>query len=101
MWPWPFRRRTIELSSDITGIQTEDANLETNFNAVPISVLPDPGNGLSAVALTARGVVMNTTGGSVFGGSNYEFFGLHDGVAPTPLLQSEDKTLTPATKHFS
>src|SRR5260370_5056767 len=67
---------TVEVTEEVTGVQTEDANLETNFNAQQISVLPNPGNDLSAVALTAPGVVMNTTGGSVFGGGNYEFFGL-------------------------
>jgi hypothetical protein len=66
----------VEVSDAITGVQTEDANLETNFNAQQIAVLPNPGNDLSAVALTAPGVVMNTTGGSIFGGGNYEFFGL-------------------------
>jgi hypothetical protein len=67
---------TIEVTDAVIGVQTEDANLETNFNAQQIAVLPNPGNDLSAVALTAPGVVMNTTGGSVFGGGNYEFFGL-------------------------
>jgi hypothetical protein len=67
---------TVEVTEQVTGIQTEDANIETNFNAEQLSVLPNPGNDLSAVALTAPGVVMNTTGGSVFGGGNYEFFGL-------------------------
>jgi Carboxypeptidase regulatory-like domain len=67
---------SVEVSDAITGVQTEDANLETNFNAQQIAVLPNPGNDLSAVALTAPGVVMNTTGGSIFGGGNYEFFGL-------------------------
>src|SRR6202008_2745950 len=68
--------QTVEVTEEATGVQTEDANLQTNFNAQQISVLPNPGNDLSAVALTAPGVVMNTTGGSVFGGGNYEFFGL-------------------------
>src|SRR6201987_5581522 len=67
---------SVEVSDAIAGVQTEDANLETNFNAQQIAVLPNPGNDLSAVALTAPGVVMNTTGGSIFGGGNYEFFGL-------------------------
>jgi hypothetical protein len=70
------QNESLEVSDAITGVQTEDANLETNFNAQQIAVLPNPGNDLSAVALTAPGVVMNTTGGSVFGGGNYEFFGL-------------------------
>ena len=69
-------QQTIEVTSEVAGVQTEDANLETNFNAQQISVLPNPGNDLSAVALTSPGVVMNTTGGSTFGGGNYEFFGL-------------------------
>ncbi|HXM68192.1 MAG TPA: carboxypeptidase regulatory-like domain-containing protein [Candidatus Acidoferrum sp.] len=70
------QNQTIEVTDQAVGIQTEDANIETNFNAQQIAVLPNPGNDLSAVALTAPGVVMNTTGGSVFGGGNYEFFGL-------------------------
>src|SRR5579872_4074358 len=67
---------SVDVTDEVTGVQTEDANLQTNFNAQQIALLPNPGNDLSAVALTAPGVVMNTTGGSVFGGGNYEFFGL-------------------------
>jgi hypothetical protein len=67
---------TVEVTDEVSGVQTEDANLQTNFNAQQIAVLPNPGNDLSAVALTAPGVVMNTTGGATFGGGNYEFFGL-------------------------
>jgi Carboxypeptidase regulatory-like domain len=70
------KQETVEVTSGVAGVQTEDANLETNFDATQISVLPNPGNDLSAVALTSPGVVMNTTGGSTFGGGNYEFFGL-------------------------
>jgi hypothetical protein len=70
------QNETVEVTDEVTGVQTEDANLQTNFNAQQISVLPNPGNDLSAVALTAPGVVMNTTGGATFGGGNYEFFGL-------------------------
>src|SRR5580693_8833016 len=70
------QKETVEVTEQVTGVQTEDANIETHFNAQQLSVLPNPGNDLSAVALTAPGVVMNTTGGSVFGGGNYEFFGL-------------------------
>src|ERR1700691_6026854 len=67
---------TIDVTEQVTGVQTEDANLTTNFSAQQIAVLPNPGNDLNAVALTAPGAVMNTTGGSVFGGGNYEFSGL-------------------------
>src|SRR5580693_513400 len=70
------QKETVEVTEQVTGVQTEDANIETHFNAQQIASLPNPGNDLTAVALTAPGVVMNTTGGSVFGGGNYEFFGL-------------------------
>ncbi len=68
--------QSVDVTDEVAGVETEDANLQTNFNAQQIALLPNPGNDLSAVALTAPGVVMNTTGGSVFGGGNYEFFGL-------------------------
>lgn len=68
--------QSVDVTDEVTGVQTEDANLQTNFSAQQLALLPNPGNDLSAVALTAPGVVMNTTGGSVFGGGNYEFFGL-------------------------
>jgi len=74
--PISSQSESIDVTDEVIGVQTEDANLETTFNAQQIAVLPNPGNDLSAVALTAPGVVMNTTGGSVFGGGNYEFFGL-------------------------
>jgi hypothetical protein len=70
------QQQTVEVTDQVAGVQTDDANLETNFSGQQIAVLPNPGNDLTAVALTAPGVVMNTTGGSVFGGGNYEFFGL-------------------------
>ena len=70
------QNQSVDVTDQVTGVQTEDANLQTNFSAQQIALLPNPGNDLSAVALTAPGVVMNTTGGSVFGGGNYEFFGL-------------------------
>src|ERR1700686_2970795 len=50
---------SVEVTDEVTGVQTEDANLAPNFNAQQIAVLPTPGNDLSAVALTAPGVVMN------------------------------------------
>src|SRR5260370_9506613 len=55
---------TVEVTEEVTGVQTEDANLETNFNAQQISVLPNPGNDLSSVPLTAPGVVISTTAAS-------------------------------------
>ena len=49
------QKETVEVTEQVTGVQTEDANIETNFNALQISALPNPGNDLSAVALTAPG----------------------------------------------
>jgi hypothetical protein len=67
---------TVEVSSEAPAVQTEDANVSANFNARTLENLPNPGNDLSAVALTAPGVVMNTGGGSTFGGGNFSVNGL-------------------------
>lgn len=37
------QNESVEVSDAVTGVQTEDANLETNFNAQQIAVLPNPG----------------------------------------------------------
>ena len=68
---------TVEVTDEISGVQTEDANLQTNFNAQQIAVLPNPGNDLSAVALTAPGVVMNTTGGAHSAAATMSFSDCH------------------------
>ncbi|MBZ5570869.1 MAG: carboxypeptidase-like regulatory domain-containing protein [Acidobacteriia bacterium] len=70
-------QETIEVTgTSAAGVETEDANVNTNFNAAQVSLLPNPGNDMAAVALTAPGVVMNTAGGSTFGGGDFEVFGL-------------------------
>ena len=69
-------RETVEVTGTVGGVETEDANLNTNFGAKQVEFLPNPGNDLSAVALTAPGAVMNTAGGSMFGGGNFEVYGL-------------------------
>lgn len=69
-------RETVEVSGSAASVETEDANLNTNFGAKQVELLPNPGNDLSAVALTSPGVVMNTAGGSTFGGGNFEIYGL-------------------------
>src|SRR5258708_12305703 len=48
---------TIEVTGAVTGVQTEDANLETNFNAHQISVFPNPGNDLSPFPPPPPGVL--------------------------------------------
>jgi len=69
-------QEVVEVTGEAGAIQTENANLITNFNQKSIEQLPNPGNDLSAVALTAPGVVMNTSGGSIFGGGNFEVYGI-------------------------
>ena len=67
---------TIEVSGSTATVETEDANLNTNFSAKQIELLPNSGNDLSAVAFTTPGAVVNTAGGSTFGGGNFEMYGL-------------------------
>jgi outer membrane receptor protein involved in Fe transport len=67
---------TVEVSGTSAAVETEDANLTANFGARQVELLPNPGNDLSAVALTSPGVVMNTSGGATFGGGNFEVNGL-------------------------
>jgi len=67
---------TLEVTGAAAQLDTEDANLTANFNSKQVDLLPNPGNDLSAVALTAPGVVMNTAGGAMFGGGNFEVNGL-------------------------
>jgi len=69
-------QETVEVTGALPTIETENADLNVNFDSRQVSLLPNPGNDLTAVALTSPGVVMNTTGGSIFGGGNYEFYGL-------------------------
>jgi len=67
---------TVEVTGVASAIETEDANLTANFSARQVELLPNPGNDLSAVALTSPGAVMNTAGGAMFGGGNFEVYGL-------------------------
>ena len=69
-------QETVEVTAATPTVETENADLNVNFDSRQVSLLPNPGNDLSAVALSSPGVVMNTTGGSIFGGGNYEFYGL-------------------------
>jgi hypothetical protein len=67
---------TVEVTGAAAAVETEDANLNTNFSSKQVELLPNPGNDLSAVALTSPGAVMNTAGGAMFGGGNFEVYGL-------------------------
>jgi len=67
---------TVEVTATTAAVETENANLTANFNSKQLELLPNPGNDLSAVAYTAPGAVMNTAGGAMFGGGNFEVNGL-------------------------
>src|SRR5271166_4527164 len=67
---------TVEVSGAVSTIETEDANVNTSFSAKQVEFLPNSGNDLSAVAFTTPGAVLNTAGGSTFGGGNFEVYGL-------------------------
>jgi hypothetical protein len=67
---------TVEVTGQTTAVETDNANLNTNFSPEQVALLPNPGNDLSAVAFTAPGAVMNTAGGATFGGGNFELYGL-------------------------
>ncbi len=44
--PISSQSESIDVTDEVIGVQTEDANLETTFNAQQIAVLPNPGNDL-------------------------------------------------------
>ncbi len=53
--------QTVEVTAQAAPVEAEDGNLTTTFDLQAVSSLPNPGNDLSAVALTAPGMVMNTS----------------------------------------
>lgn len=61
---------TVEVTGE--GLQVENGDNSTHFGNEQISLVPNPGNDLSAVAQTAPGVVMNTQNGS----GNFSAYGL-------------------------
>jgi Carboxypeptidase regulatory-like domain len=61
---------TVEVSAPLTQIDSGDTT--TSFSEQQISLVPNPGNDLSAIAQTSPGVIMNTQSG--FG--NFSSFGL-------------------------
>lgn len=63
---------TIEVTSDVPLLQTENADISTSFSQTQIAQVPNPGNDLSYIAQTAPGVVQNTQGGN----GNFSAYGL-------------------------
>ena len=54
----------VEVTSEAPIVQTENANLETNFNQKQVVDLPMAGGDLTTLAMTVPGVRVNVTGGS-------------------------------------
>jgi len=54
----------IEVTTQAGVLQTENANLETNFNKTQVDQLPMPGGDLTTLAMTVPGIRVNVTGGS-------------------------------------
>ncbi len=54
---------TIEIAADATAIQTENADIQSVFDAKQIEMLPNPGNDLTYYAQLSPGAVMNSNGG--------------------------------------
>src|SRR6202050_1381688 len=55
---------TVEVNATGAILQTENANIETNFNKAQVDNLPMPGGDLTTLAMTASGIRVNVTGGS-------------------------------------
>jgi hypothetical protein len=55
---------TVEVTALASVLQTENANLESNFNKAQVDTLPMPGGDLTTLAMTASGIRVNVTGGS-------------------------------------
>ncbi|MGB9434523.1 MAG: carboxypeptidase regulatory-like domain-containing protein [Candidatus Acidiferrum sp.] len=66
---------TVEVN-ELTGaqLQTENANISTNFETKQIQEVPNPGGDVTYVAQTAPGVTMNNATGGGYG--NFSTFGL-------------------------
>ena len=56
--------QTVDVVESGTAVQTQNADVATNFNQQMIENLPNPGGDITYFAQTAPGVVMNTDGGN-------------------------------------
>jgi hypothetical protein len=65
---------TVEVSGEAPLLQTETANIATNFETKQIQEIPNPGGDVTYVAQTAPGVIMNASTGGGYG--NFSTFGL-------------------------
>jgi hypothetical protein len=65
---------TITVTEQGAMLQTEDANISSNFDTQAIQNIPNPGGDITYVAQTAPGVTMNNSTGGGYG--NFSAFGL-------------------------
>jgi hypothetical protein len=65
---------TVEVSGTEAGLQTENANISTNFETKQIQEIPNPGGDVTYIAQTAPGVTMSNAAGGGYG--NFSTFGL-------------------------
>jgi hypothetical protein len=65
---------TVEVTGEGAMLQTEDANISSNFDTNQIQNVPNPGGDITYVAQTAPGVTMNNAAGGGYG--NFVAFGL-------------------------
>jgi hypothetical protein len=55
--------QTITVTEQASVVQSENADVATNYNEQQIALIPNPGSDLTYIAQTAPGVTMNTQGG--------------------------------------
>jgi hypothetical protein len=65
---------TITVTEQGALLQTEDANISSNFDSSAIANTPNPGGDITYVAQTAPGIIMNSSTGGGYG--NFSAFGL-------------------------
>src|SRR5271156_6465475 len=65
---------TITVTEQGALLQTEDANISSNFDTNQIQNIPNPGGDITYVAQSAPGITMNNATGGGYG--NFEAFGL-------------------------
>ncbi|MGA7853390.1 MAG: carboxypeptidase regulatory-like domain-containing protein [Candidatus Acidiferrales bacterium] len=65
---------TVEVTGQGALLQTEDANISSNFDTKMIQNVPNPGGDITYVAQSAPGVTMNNSTGGGYG--NFSAFGL-------------------------
>lgn len=99
--------QTIEVTSAVPTLDTQNANISTNFSQQQIQNVPNPGNDLTYIVQTAPGAVMNTQSGygntSVYGlpatsnlftingqNENDPFFNISNSGASNLLLGQND-----------